>query len=121
MINCLLIGIGGFIGSVFRYWMGFLPVRLESGFPVATLLINVIGAAVIGLIAALAAKSSSLNEHLVLFLKVGLCGGFTTFSTFSLETTALIQNGSVGVAVCYVALSVILCVAAVFGMQLLVR
>lgn len=121
MLNCLYVGVGGFIGAICRYWMSFLPFRAENGFPFITLLVNVIGALLIGIIAALAAKSEAVSPQMVLFIKVGLCGGFTTFSSFSLETTALLQNGSISVAIAYVTLSVLFCVAAVFGAQLLVK
>lgn len=121
MLNCLYVGLGGFIGAVCRYWMSFIPLRAENGFPFITLLVNVTGALAIGVIAALAAKNDAVSPQMVLFIKVGLCGGFTTFSSFSLETTVLLQNGSVGVAVAYVVLSVVFCVLAVFGVQLLVK
>ena len=121
MLNCFYVGLGGFIGAVCRYWMSFLPLRAQNGFPFSTLLVNVTGALAIGVIAALAARSEAVSPGMVLFIKVGLCGGFTTFSSFSLETTALLQNGSVGVAIAYVALSVVFCVVAVFGAQLLVK
>ena len=83
MINCLFVGLGGFIGAVCRYLIGLLPVQSESGFPYKTFLINVAGAFLIGCIATYAGKHPSVNPQLVLFLKVGICGGFTTFSTFA--------------------------------------
>ena len=121
MLNCLFVGLGGFVGTVCRYLMSRLPFRAESGFPMITLFINVLGAFCIGIIAGLASKNAGLSPNAVLFLKVGVCGGFTTFSAFSLETFALIQNGAHGTAILYALLSVILCVAAVFGAQLLIR
>ena len=75
----------------------------------------------IGLIVALAAKNEKPDPYLLLFLKVGICGGFTTFSAFSLETAGLLQTGSYFLAVLYMALSVILCVAAVIGTKMLVK
>ena len=104
MINCIMVGIGGFIGSVCRYLIGLLPIEASSGFPIKTLAINVVGSFCIGLIAALAAKNEGMNPHVVLLLKVGVCGGFTTFSTFA-----------------YVCASVLLGVAAIFAAQLLVK
>ncbi|HEX3027700.1 MAG TPA: fluoride efflux transporter CrcB [Clostridia bacterium] len=121
ILDCLFVGIGGFIGTVFRYLMGLIPLKSENGFPINTLLVNIIGAFAIGLIAAVSAKNVSLSPRMVLFLKVGICGGFTTLSTFSLEASNLIQNGSVGVAFSYALLSVALSIAAVFGAQLLIR
>ena len=121
MINCIMVGIGGFIGSVCRYLIGLLPMEASSGFPIKTLAINVIGSFCIGLIAALAAKNEGLNPHVVLLLKVGVCGGFTTFSTFAYESTELIKSGHTLTAFAYVCASVLLGVAAIFAAQLLVK
>ncbi len=118
MLNCILVGIGGFIGTVCRYLIGLLPFEPESGFPVKTLAINISGAFLIGTITALAAKNKSISPQLILMLKVGICGGFTTFSTFAYETADLMQNGRVGVALAYVLTSVLAGVLAVFGAQL---
>ena len=120
MLDCIVVGIGGFAGSVCRYLIGLIPVTGKSvtgksGFPVKTFLINIIGSFLIGLIAAAAAKNGSLNPRIILFLKVGICGGFTTFSSFALETGDLVKNGNVGIAVLYAVLSMVLGVAAVFG------
>lgn len=113
MINCLFVGLGGFIGAVCRYLIGLLPVQSESGFPYKTFLINVAGAFLIGCIATYAGKHPSVNPQLVLFLKVGICGGFTTFSTFSLESVTLIENHQIRTAVLYIALSILCCVVGV--------
>ena len=75
----------GAVGAICRYLITLLPVHPENGFPIKTFMINVIGSFVIGLVAALAAKNA-MNPKAVLFLKVGICGGFTTFSSFALET-----------------------------------
>ena len=121
MLNCLMVGIGGFIGSVCRYLIGLLSVETNSGFPVKTMLINVAGAFLIGLITALAVKNKDLNEQVVLLLKVGVCGGFTTFSTFAYETTDLMKNGHAVSALIFVCASVILGVLAVYAAQMLVK
>lgn len=131
-MNILAVGLGGFVGSVLRYLVGFIPlgstqsqtgynISLWASFPIKTFLINIVGAFVIGLVAAASAKNNSLNPQLVLFLKVGVCGGFTTFSTFSLETLDLLQKGQIPVALCYVVLSVVLGVVAVFAGQAVLR
>ena len=85
MVKCLLVGVGGGIGAILRYLIGLIPVGAQNNFPIKTLLINVIGAFVIGLISVLAEKYQ-VSPLLVLTLKTGVCGGFTTFSTFALET-----------------------------------
>jgi len=119
--NCLLVGAGGMLGTIGRYLLGLLPVKAQSGFPLITLFINLIGAFCIGFIIALSERSGNMNPQLVLFLKVGICGGFTTFSTFSLEAVQLIQNGKIGVALSYMILSVVLCLIAVASAQIIVR
>lgn len=121
MLDCLAVGLGGFAGSVLRYLAGKLPLQSAGGFPYVTLMINVLGSFTIGLIAAVAAKHADIDPRLVLFLRVGLCGGFTTFSTFSLETFSLLRAGSYGGAAAYVLLSVLLGVLAVFLAHALVK
>ena len=88
MLNFLIVGAGGFVGAAARY--GMLPLNERSVFPVNTLIINVVGAFAIGLISA-AAKHTGLDGRAVLFPKAGICGGFTTFSTFALETVTLFE------------------------------
>jgi len=119
--NCLIVGLGGAVGTVSRYLLNLLPLKSQSGFPLITLGINVGGAFLIGLIIAFAVKNQSVDSSLLLLLKVGFCGGFTTFSTFSLETAELFQSGKYFIALSYIALSVILSIAAVFGAQALVK
>lgn len=120
MIKCLLVGIGGAAGAICRYLIGLIPLETSHGFPVKTLVINVIGAFLIGLISA-AAEKHSLSPMLVLMLKTGVCGGFTTFSTFALETGQLMENGNTLYALGYVLASVIFSVAAVFFAQGLMK
>lgn len=115
MAECMAVGIGGLIGSVCRYLIGLIPVGGRCVFPIKTFMINVAGSFLIGLITALAAGSGPANPRLVLFLKVGICGGFTTFSSFALETEGLIRQGNPGMAVLYAALSVAAGTAAAFA------
>ena len=119
MIKCMIVGAGGAIGAIGRYLMGLLPMNPENGFPVKTFLINVIGCFIIGIIAALADKNA-VNPNLVLLIKVGICGGFTTFSSFALETEGLIAKVSTGVALMYVILSLVCGVLAVFAAEKMV-
>ncbi|HIV11508.1 MAG TPA: fluoride efflux transporter CrcB [Candidatus Pullilachnospira stercoravium] len=116
MAECLIVGAGGAVGAVLRYLIGLIPLNPENGFPIKTFLINVAGCFVIGLVAALAARAS-LNPRITLFLKVGICGGFTTFSSFALETEQLMAKGAVWMAVSYVAASVLCGILAVFAAQ----
>lgn len=121
MLNCLFVGIGGFVGSVLRYLVGLLPIETENGFPVKTLIINVIGAFLLGLITAMAARNKSLNPQVILMLRVGVCGGFTTFSTFAYESTELMRSGHMATGILYICASMILGVLAVFAAQMLVK
>lgn len=121
LLDCLFVGFGGFAGSVLRYLASLAPLRHESGFPLVTLAINVLGAFLLGLIVALAGRSAALDARTILFLKVGLCGGFTTFSAFALESHQLFSGGKPTIAVVYMILSVVLCVFAVYGASALVK
>lgn len=121
MLNCLFVGIGGFIGVVLRYLIGLVSIKNPAGFPVNTFLINAFGALAIGIITAIAAKNDNLDPRLILLLKVGVCGGFTTFSTFSLETAQLLKSGSTAIAILYAVCSVVVCVAAAFLPQAVIK
>ena len=121
MLNCLAVGVGGFVGAVCRYLMGLIPLRNPQGFPVITLFVNVLGAFLIGCIVSAAAKNGKLDPRMILLLKTGICGGFTTFSTFALETSDLIGSGKPAVAFAYVLLSVVLGLAAVYVGQYIFR
>lgn len=117
MFECLIVGAGGFVGAVCRYLIGLIPLREGTVFPFKTFIVNIIGCFIIGIIAALAAKSNTLSPRIVLFLKVGICGGFTTFSSFALESSDLIKSGNTVVALLYIILSITLGVIAVFAGQ----
>ena len=112
MLECLAVGIGGFIGAVSRYLMGLIIIK-DTTFPFMTMMINIIGAFVIGLVVALASKYN-LESRWILFLKTGVCGGFTTFSTFSLESMNLLSDGKFLMAGGYILLSVSLCLLFVY-------
>ena len=88
--NCLFVALGGGLGAVGRYLLSLIAAPWS--FPVMTLLTNFLGAVVIGAVAQ-AAGQLPMSKSAVLFLKTGLCGGFTTFSTFSLETVELLEQG----------------------------
>ena len=111
MSRFLWVALGGALGAVLRYAVSLIPVR--GGFPVLTLLTNLLGALLIGFIAG-AAEISAPSPSLILFVKTGLCGGFTTFFTFSLESYTLIKAGQKGTAVLYIALSVGLCLLGIW-------
>ena len=116
--NLLLVGFGGAIGSMLRYAATLL---LNSKyFPYATLAVNIIGCFIIGLVFAISIKNENFLNNWKLFLATGICGGFTTFAAFSLETMELLQREKIGMAVTYIGLSIVLGIAATFfGYQLI--
>jgi CrcB protein len=118
----LAIAIGGAIGSVARFLVGVGSTKLLGlAFPWGTLIINVAGSFLIGVFAESFALKWNLPQAGQAFLTVGLCGGFTTFSTFSLDSYVLLQRGQLGLAAAYVIGSVILSIAALFAGLYLVR
>lgn len=119
--DCVSVGAGGLFGSVVRYLISLLPIRHDSGFPLLTLSVNVAGAFLIGLIVAFAGRDIDIDPRTLLFLKVGVCGGFTTFSTFALEAHGLMGGGKAFVGLLYIALSVVLCIAAIAAASAIVK
>ena len=118
--NLLLVGLGGGIGSILRYGT-FLFINTKS-FPYATLTVNIIGSFIIGIVFALTLREEVLSQQWKLFLATGICGGFTTFSAFSLENMGLLQSGKYGMAITYISLSVVLGIIATFsGYQLIIK
>lgn len=117
MLNILSVGLGGFVGAVCRYLIGLIPINEITTFPIKTFVINVIGCIVIGVITVAAARNTSLNPYMLLFLKVGLCGGFTTFSTFALESVDLMKNGNVMMSFLYVFGSVLVGIGVIFAVE----
>ena len=117
MKNILLVGFGGFIGSIIRYKLGGLVLQHSQNwkFPLSTLIINVIGCFLIGLIGGYAEHSQVLQRNIMLFLMTGVLGGFTTFSAFSYETLFLIKRGQLMIAAAYVGLSVFCGLVVVFA------
>ena len=113
--NLLLIGAGGFIGSVARYLVSRLNTSVDwLSIPVGTLLVNVLGSLLIGFLIGIAEKSPLLTLELRMFLMVGLCGGFTTFSSFSGENLMLMRNGQFLPLLLYTGLSILLGFTAVY-------
>ena len=108
IIKCIaIVGAGSFIGGAVRYLVSFAMKGISKGFPWATLVVNVLGCFLIGLLWGWLNRTSQMEGNLALFLTVGFCGGFTTFSTFSKEALVMLQTGNILGFAAYVAVSVI--------------
>lgn len=111
----LLVFLGGGLGAAVRHFVNLVSLRLVgTSLPVATLFINVTGAFLMGAVAGVFALKGSIHPSWRVFIATGILGGYTTFSTFSLETALLIERGHAGVAVLYVLGSVALGVGGLF-------
>lgn len=111
--NLLLVGLGGMLGSMLRY---FISVVIKTpSFPSATLTVNLVGSFVIALVLGSALKSSQFELNWRLFLATGVCGGFTTFSAFSVECVQLLQQQRYQTFILYVSLSIVGGLSATFA------
>jgi CrcB protein len=111
----LLVGSGGFLGSVSRFLVSrYLQKSIISVIPFGTFFVNITGCFLIGLIYGFSEKSSLFDEGWKMFLAAGFCGGFTTFSTFANENLALLRDGDIFHFLLYAGLSVILGITATF-------
>ena len=113
----LLVGLGGGVGSILRYLTSkLIPSKIGLfPFPVATFTVNIIGCLLIGLLIGLSLKHHLLNDHAKLLLIVGFCGGFTTFSTFSMENVQMYEAGNYLGLTLYILLSVVIGFLAVWA------
>ena len=107
--NFILVGLGGGLGSALRYGTGLIIG--SKYFPYATLAVNIIGSFIIGLVFALSIKVENFSGNWKLFLATGICGGFTTFSAFSMENVLLLQNGKYYLAIIYITASILFGIA----------
>jgi CrcB protein len=108
MHKYLLVGAGGFVGAMARYWMGaFVTQRMGLRFPFGTFLINVSGCFLVGFFMHLLAERGVLDAHWLYIVVIGFIGAYTTFSTFEYETVRALQDGQLGIGLLYVASSIL--------------
>ncbi len=114
-MSYLWVTIGSALGGLLRYAITRLTIPISGGIPFGTIFINILGSFVIGYFGTLTLHSSkyAVSDNVRLFVMVGICGGFTTFSSFSLQTFDLARSGSWVKALANIVLSVVLCLAAV--------
>lgn len=119
--NALIIGLGGFFGTIARYLSSqFIFKIYPSSFPLATLLINVVGCFLIGVFFGIAEKENFISLEWRMFFTIGFCGGFTTFSAFSLENVQLLNRGEWSYVMLYTTVSVVVGILATyFGIWLM--
>lgn len=118
--NFILVGLGGGLGSMLRYAVS-IAVTVKN-FPLGTFAVNIVGSFIIGIVLALSVKDESFLNNWKVFLATGICGGFTTFSSFSAENVSLFQNGKMGIALLYITLSIVLGIAATWlGFKLITQ
>ena len=107
MKQLLLVGAGGFIGSIARYGVSKLNLYIHFfSIPLGTLTVNIVGSFLIGILTGIATRSELISLNMRLFLMVGICGGFTTFSSFTNENMTLLQNGQILSSLLYTGLSI---------------
>ncbi|CAN5405935.1 fluoride efflux transporter CrcB [soil metagenome] len=122
MNSYLLVFIGGGLGSLARYALGNTLLKyIHSIFPWSTLTINILASFILGLLAGFMFLSPGQNDTQRLLLGVGFCGGFSTFSTFTLESFELIKDGNIGTALLYMFASIAVCLLAFYAAYALMK
>jgi fluoride exporter len=116
LLKYLMVGIGGCLGSILRFWVGsYIGSRMGSRFPYGTLVVNITGSFLVGLVFALLTAKTQWSPNWRYLIPIGFIGGYTTFSSFEYETLRTMQDGQVGLGLLYVATSVIVGFIAVWG------
>jgi CrcB protein len=121
-MNILLaVAVGGGAGSLARYWLAGWVQPANAVFPYGIFIVNILGGLLMGMIVELGALKLNLSPELRALLTTGILGGFTTFSTFSLDSVLLLQKGAYGLAAVYMIGSVVLSIAALFAGLWIIR
>ena len=116
LLKYLFVGVGGCLGSILRFWLGsYIGGKMGARFPYGTLVINITGSFLIGLIFALLTVRTNWSPNWRYLIPIGFIGGYTTFSSFEYETLRMIQDGQIGLGLLYVATSVVIGFVAVWG------
>lgn len=116
MLNIALVAIGGAIGSVARYLVGVWGLKLGGpNFPWGTITVNIVGAFLIGLMVEMVARRFDASAELRVFIVTGIIGGFTTWSSFTLDAVVLFERGSIGLSAVYLFASLFVSFAAIFA------
>jgi len=116
MLNILLVAVGGAIGSIGRYLVGLWATRLAGpNFPWATLTVNIVGAFAIGLFVEMIARRFDASAEMRVFIVTGIIGGFTTWSSFTLDAVVLFERGALGLSALYLLASLLVSFAAIFA------
>ena len=116
MLKYVMVGVGGCLGSILRFWLGsYIGSRMGTRFPYGTFVINITGSFLIGLVYAFVTARTQWSPNWRYLIPIGFIGGYTTFSSFEYETLLTIQAGQVGLGLLYVVLSVVVGFVAVWG------
>lgn len=120
--SIIIIGIGGFIGTVLRFLTTrYIQIQFNTTFPLGTLLVNITGCFLIGVLYALTERGNLISNDIRLFLIVGICGGYTTFSTFSNDGLILLQNNEIFKFSMYASISVFVGILSTLLGRLLIK
>ena len=116
MLKYLMVGIGGGLGSMLRFWLGsYIGTRMGTRFPYGTFVINITGSFLIGVVFAFLTARTQWSPNWRYLIPIGFIGGYTTFSSFEYETLQTIRDGQIGLGLLYVGASVAVGFAAVWG------
>jgi len=116
LLKYLMVGVGGCLGSILRFWLGsYIGNKMGSRFPYGTFVINITGSFLVGLVFALLTVKTQWSPNWRYLIPIGFIGGYTTFSSFEYETLRTMQGGQIGLGLLYVAASVVVGFVAVWG------